>query len=167
MLCFNMYQTDWKQYSLMILPTKGKSGKYTDYSSETGITKTEGQSTLHVIAEDNDGGIGSADDKSSKLATWSVQGMSLFIRDFALEREWQKFHTPRNILRKCLLLIVEYPSKSYVHTYHNPCKTLLSVKWENYLSYSNGVVIIQIKIMEIEKRSQDGTMTILITFNKS
>ena len=65
---------------------KGKSGKYTEYSESTGITTTEGQSTI---------------DSPTKISTNemedTVEGVTYMIRHFANERLWNRFHTPRNI----------------------------------------------------------------------
>lgn len=58
------------------------------YSSQTGITTTEGQSTIDSPT------------KSSTRAmedTTTVEGITLLIRNFANERLWNRFHTPRNI----------------------------------------------------------------------
>jgi dCTP diphosphatase len=63
---------------------KGKEGKYTKYSKETGITKDEGQSTIHE---------GILDDK-----TQSVTEISDMINKFSTDRLWDRFHTPRNLL---------------------------------------------------------------------
>jgi dCTP diphosphatase len=63
---------------------KGKSGKYTSYSEQTGITKTEGQSTLEQ-AEEID-------------PNETVQSLTGRIDQFAKEREWDQYHTPRNIM---------------------------------------------------------------------
>ncbi|KAL7529941.1 hypothetical protein ACHAXR_005740, partial [Thalassiosira sp. AJA248-18] len=67
---------------------KGKSGKYTNYSEQTGITTTQGQSTIDSPT------------KSSSNAmedTTTVEGITLLIRNFANERLWNRYHTPRNI----------------------------------------------------------------------
>mmetsp|Transcript_14872 Transcript_14872/g.32291 ORF Transcript_14872/g.32291 Transcript_14872/m.32291 type:complete len:288 (+) Transcript_14872:67-930(+) len=67
---------------------KGKSGKYTNYSEQTGITTTKGQSTIDSPT------------KSSSRAmedTTTVEGITLLIRNFANERLWNRYHTPRNI----------------------------------------------------------------------
>mmetsp|Transcript_35 Transcript_35/g.41 ORF Transcript_35/g.41 Transcript_35/m.41 type:complete len:312 (+) Transcript_35:170-1105(+) len=69
---------------------KGKSGKYTRYSYYTGITKTDGQST--ITSTEN-----MVDDRNSSYCD-NVTDMTSFIRDFAYERKWQSFHTPRNIV---------------------------------------------------------------------
>lgn len=63
---------------------KGKEGKYTKYSKETGITKDEGQSTLHE---------GISDDKIQSIAE-----ISDMINKFSTDRLWDRFHTPRNLL---------------------------------------------------------------------
>jgi len=63
---------------------RGKSGKYTKYSQHTGITKTEGQSTL--------------DREDSFNPNETFQHLVDRIDKFAKEREWEKYHTPRNIM---------------------------------------------------------------------
>eukprot|EP00956_Cyclotella_meneghiniana_P014746 scaffold22205_cov76-Cyclotella_meneghiniana.AAC.13 len=78
---------------------QGKSGKYTKYSEQTGITKTEGQSTVgnnpneisfeSIMSEDPE----SADESD----IYTIEGVTLMLRQFALERLWNRFHTPRNI----------------------------------------------------------------------
>ena len=71
-----------------IFDPKGKSGKYTNYSDHTGITTTVGQSTI---------------DSPTKACTndmeddVTVEGITLLIRNFANERQWYRYHTPRNI----------------------------------------------------------------------
>lgn len=67
---------------------KGKSEKYTNYSDHTGITTTEGQSTVHSPT------------KSSSNAmedTITIEGITFLLRNFANERLWNRYHTPRNI----------------------------------------------------------------------
>ena len=61
---------------------KGSPGKYTDYSDQTGITKTEGQSTRNLQAE----------------GTKTVEEITGRIRVFAAERLWWRYHTPRNLV---------------------------------------------------------------------
>ncbi len=65
---------------------QGKTDKYTNYSEHTGITTTEGQSTVNVITTIDDG------------ETSTIEGMTLLICNFANEREWDRYHTPRNII---------------------------------------------------------------------
>ena len=67
---------------------KGKSGKYTDYSEQTGITTTEGQSTINSPTKSSSHEIED---------TTTVEGVTYMIRNFANERLWNRFHTPRNI----------------------------------------------------------------------
>ena len=70
---------------------KGKSGKYTQYSHQTGITKTEGQSTME---EENSPPTDNDDDDDNT----AVQHVVQIIHKFATEREWTRFHTPRNLI---------------------------------------------------------------------
>lgn len=66
---------------------KGKEGKYTNYSDQTGITRTEGQSLV--------------DQKEDAIAQPQLQTVSdlmRHIRTFAMDRLWSRFHKPRNLL---------------------------------------------------------------------
>ncbi|GKY94739.1 dCTP pyrophosphatase 1-like [Mayamaea pseudoterrestris] len=67
----------------------GKAGKYTEYSKETGITKDEGQSTLHVTLN--------ALPKHASLGD-ALPELTAAIRRFATERSWSKYHLPRSLL---------------------------------------------------------------------
>ena len=67
---------------------QGKSGKYTDYSRQTGITSTEGQCTVHSPGKAGRNGL-------EDVGT--IEGVTLFIRRFAAERAWDRFHSPRNV----------------------------------------------------------------------
>ncbi|KAL3807654.1 hypothetical protein ACHAXA_007944 [Cyclostephanos tholiformis] len=67
---------------------KGKSGKYTDYSDQTGITTTVGQSTIDSPTKS------CTDDMEDDT---TVEGITLLVRNFANERQWYRYHTPRNI----------------------------------------------------------------------
>jgi len=62
---------------------KERSGKYTMYSDVTGITK-DNQNMQQFSSEF------SGD-------TSTIQGITTIIRHFSTERNWSKFHTPRNI----------------------------------------------------------------------
>jgi dCTP diphosphatase len=61
----------------------------TDYSSATGITKDEGQSTLELEAEPM---------HSCACLMDALPALTLEIRRFATERSWSKYHLPRNLL---------------------------------------------------------------------
>lgn len=82
---------------------KGKSGKYTAYSSQTGITETEGQSTLNIDVDCDEEKKEEFNDLL-KYDTYTVQGITLNIRKFATDRKWTRYHMPRNI---CLALLGE------------------------------------------------------------
>jgi dCTP diphosphatase len=69
-----------KKYPVELV--KGKSGKYTAYSDQTGITKTEGQSTVQLQAE----------------GTKTVEEITGRISAFATERLWTRYHTPRSLV---------------------------------------------------------------------
>ena len=67
---------------------KGKSGKYTKYSDETGITKTKGQST---VGDQTD--LDSSDDSNV-----TVKEVSSDINKFVADRLWEPYHTKRNLM---------------------------------------------------------------------
>lgn len=76
-------QLNAKKYPVELC--KGKDLKYTAYSKETGITKSEGQE-IQLSEEyntDEDLSIKEVEDRICK---------------FANERQWSRFHTPRNLL---------------------------------------------------------------------
>ena len=68
-------------------------GKYTEYSGVTGITKTEGQSTLH---HHHTAGQPGTETVSSFLET--VDTLTVEIRTFATARQWNRFHLPRSLV---------------------------------------------------------------------
>ena len=68
--------------NITLLFLKDKCDKYTAYSAETGVTKTN-QSTLGQEEE--------------CIEIKSIPELTIAIRNFALDRNWPKFHTPRNI----------------------------------------------------------------------
>eukprot|EP00593_Proboscia_inermis_P009856 CAMPEP_0171322472 /NCGR_PEP_ID=MMETSP0816-20121228/114982_1 /TAXON_ID=420281 /ORGANISM="Proboscia inermis, Strain CCAP1064/1" /LENGTH=327 /DNA_ID=CAMNT_0011820959 /DNA_START=183 /DNA_END=1167 /DNA_ORIENTATION=+ len=95
---------------------KGKAGKYTEYSKETGVTKSN-QSTVGVAGvsatiSNSDGTIANPTNntnnkpvtKEALLAEIPI--LAEDIRAFATEREWAKYHTPRNLI---LALLEEQP----------------------------------------------------------
>jgi dCTP diphosphatase len=89
---------------------KGKSGKYTEYSQHTGIDR-DNQSTLDISIEDEDTSSDQNCSESPKSIVTSatntietVPELMKKIRDFAIERNWSRFHTPRNI---CLAMMGE------------------------------------------------------------
>lgn len=75
-------------YIIIFITFQGKSGKYTNYSEHTGITPTKGQSTVDSPTKTS---------STPMEDTASVEGLSLLIRNFANERHWNRYHTPRNI----------------------------------------------------------------------
>mmetsp|Transcript_55707 Transcript_55707/g.166913 ORF Transcript_55707/g.166913 Transcript_55707/m.166913 type:complete len:323 (-) Transcript_55707:118-1086(-) len=86
---------------------KGKSGKYTAYSDQTGITKTDGQSTLHTDPDESLHSTPSSSDSDSEASSVeandlpgadTIEGITLRIRRFATDRSWCRYHTPRNIV---------------------------------------------------------------------
>jgi dCTP diphosphatase len=89
---------------------QGKAGKYTEYSTSTGITKTVGQSTAcattnRVVVVRQDDGNDDANEDEDDSADWSatfleyaVPAISHRAQCFATDRDWLPYHTPRNIL---------------------------------------------------------------------
>ncbi|KAI2491780.1 hypothetical protein MHU86_22779 [Fragilaria crotonensis] len=94
---------------------KGKSGKYTAYSDQTGITKTVGQDTdVGVVLEDNDSSSGNDEDnnnqdnsennnsgdtyQSPEHDKTEIDAIQMKISKFADDRLWNRFHTPRNLV---------------------------------------------------------------------
>ena len=75
---------------------RGKSGKYTEYSKHTGITRTVGQCTINntIAATSTETAAAAA---VSDEENQTIKGITLLIRKFANDREWNKYHTPRNI----------------------------------------------------------------------
>lgn len=86
-LSCNPVYSNAKHFMLCII-AQGKSGKYTNYSSQTGITTTEGQSTIDSPTKS---AVNEIED------TETIEGVTYLIRHFANERLWNRFHTPRNI----------------------------------------------------------------------
>lgn len=87
---------------------KGKAGKYTEYSKETGVTKSN-QSTVGVAGvletiSNSDGTITNpTNNPNNKPITQDtllaeIPILAEDIRAFATEREWAKYHTPRNLI---------------------------------------------------------------------
>ena len=77
--------------------SQGKSGKYTKYSQQTGITKTEGQSTLNKDLNNISFESTISDSETQEADTETIEGVTLLLRQFALDRLWNRYHTPRNI----------------------------------------------------------------------
>jgi len=75
---------------------KGKSGKYTVYSRHTGITKTEGQSTIDLDI-DSPNEHNSKNSPPPSRSECTLDYIISNIREFRVERQWMEYHTPRNI----------------------------------------------------------------------
>lgn len=73
---------------------KGKSGKYTEYSEHTGITKETGQDSM-ILNHNNEVCVGH--DKSKYFISM-IPLLTSRIREFASARDWHVYHTPRNLL---------------------------------------------------------------------
>lgn len=76
---------------------RGKSGKYTEYSKHTGITRTVGQCTINNTIAATSTETAAAAAAVSDEENQTIKGITLLIRKFANDREWNKYHTPRNI----------------------------------------------------------------------
>jgi dCTP diphosphatase len=92
---------------------KGQSEKYTTYSHATGITKTQGQSTLVEDTTSPTRRPATSDAKTSSSptsvivseeSTKTLEAISQRLIQFARERDWDQFHQPRNL---CLALMGE------------------------------------------------------------
>ena len=90
---------------------KGKAGKYTQYSHVTGITKTNQVDASSSSASpgknnNNNNNDNDNDDKgnlnSLSLLTNDFIDIATEVNEFAMEREWSKFHTPRNLVMALL-----------------------------------------------------------------
>ena len=86
---------------------RGKSGKYTDYSHRTGITADrKSQSTVgganddstHSEVDDSGGSSGKDDGEEEHTNDPSIAALTQRIRAFATDRQWARYHTPRNIV---------------------------------------------------------------------
>lgn len=84
---------------------QGKAGKYTNYSHLTGITTTN-QSTLDYMDDDTrDSNYPNSDIVDLSLAGFAEQQLSVLaedIRIFAEERQWARYHKPRNLVMALL-----------------------------------------------------------------
>ena len=74
---------------------RGKSGKYTDYSEQTGIT-ADRKSQSTVDTGGNDQQQTHEDEDMADQST--IVGLTARIRAFATDRRWSRYHTPRNIV---------------------------------------------------------------------
>lgn len=91
-------------YDFVILLAQGKAGKYTNYSHLTGIT-TANQSTMDYVDNDMSDG-----DSNIKIVDLSLAGfaekhlvvLANDIRVFAEERQWARYHKPRNLVMALL-----------------------------------------------------------------
>lgn len=84
---------------------KGRSGKYTEYSDETGITKTN-QSMLDIDIPKENGSRNEEDSSPRTVAVTldsdfdssTVPGVTKMLQQFAMDRKWSRYHLPRNIV---------------------------------------------------------------------
>ena len=85
---------------------QGKSGKYTEYSSSTGITRYAGQSLLSSFDLQADSSTSKErtnqqqeqqQEQVDKLPDWWQDAIDM-VYGFREERHWGQFHTPRNIV---------------------------------------------------------------------
>jgi dCTP diphosphatase len=88
---YNKLELNAKKYP--VEHCKGKAGKYTEYSHVTGITKTnqvtQDDGTLRQVV-------------SIHEITSQIPDLALSIHEFATDRLWTKYHTPRNIVMALL-----------------------------------------------------------------
>jgi NTP pyrophosphatase (non-canonical NTP hydrolase) len=72
--------------------SQGKAGKYTEYSQHTGITKTNGQSTIH-----DDHVHETVPYQEPSFVDHAIPAIVERTRIFAVDRDWLQYHTPRNL----------------------------------------------------------------------
>lgn len=85
---------------------QGKVDKYTKYSDVTGITADKGQSTSsflqnnEVVSMNNDTGHDESIEtkKSNAMFEKHIPSLTTIIRKFTIEREWEQYHKPRNLM---------------------------------------------------------------------
>ena len=88
----------------MILLAQGKAGKYTNYSHLTGITTTN-QSTMDYVGNDMSDGGSNIKVVDLSLAGFAEKHLAVLandIRVFAEERQWARYHKPRNLVMALL-----------------------------------------------------------------
>lgn len=73
---------------------KGKVCKYTFYSHATGISKTEGQSTL----QKQDVHVSHSKPETISSFLESIDSLTVEIRTFAVHRQWVRYYKPRNLV---------------------------------------------------------------------
>lgn len=96
---YNKMELNNKKYPVELC--KGKAGKYTQYSDVTGITKTHGQST--IIHNQNEQNLknqfaGATDKETVSSFINAIDTITVEIRNFAIDRQWSRYHKPRNLL---------------------------------------------------------------------
>jgi NTP pyrophosphatase (non-canonical NTP hydrolase) len=87
---------------------KGKSGKYTAYSDQTGITKTQGQTSHSDSTSPSPANTPTKDTNGiapvlrlpqpNPEDPTTLDVVQTKITEFATERLWNRFHTPRNLV---------------------------------------------------------------------
>jgi dCTP diphosphatase len=86
---------------LKLISIQGKAGKYTQYSAQTGVTKTN-QSTMDETTTNSNNNTTPGDDSSSPLSLsefiTQLPTLAADINNFATARSWAQFHTPRNLV---------------------------------------------------------------------
>jgi dCTP diphosphatase len=96
--CHNKINLNAKKYPVELC--KGKSEKYTEYSKVTGISKTAGQSTIEESDSTNPCDVfnASLNEINESFLAYSIPVLTARTRQFAADRDWQRYHTPRNLL---------------------------------------------------------------------
>lgn len=118
---------------------QGKSGKYTKYSQQTGITKTEGQSTVNKDLNNISFESTISDSETEEADFETIEGVTLLLRQFALDRLWNRFHTPRNIalalmgevgeLAELFQWSGDVANESVNGNVNGPCAGLIGIGW--------------------------------------
>lgn len=91
-------------YDGTILLAQGKAGKYTNYSHLTGITTTN-QSTMDFTNGDTTDRNSTIEIVDLSLAGFAEKHLMVLandIRVFAEERQWARYHKPRNLVMALL-----------------------------------------------------------------
>jgi NTP pyrophosphatase (non-canonical NTP hydrolase) len=138
---------------------KGKSGKYTVYSEQTGITKTQGQTSTNDPTNDIPTTHNSTSSphpptvlllKPNHNDPTTLDVVQTKITDFANERLWNRFHTPRNLV---LALIGELGELAELFQWKGDCTTTTTTA----TTVANGTTGSNTKLspLELEQISQE------------
>lgn len=125
---------------------QGKTVKYTEYSSLTGITRSEGQSIANAF--DQSSLCTAVTDKQHDRQTenWWHRTMAMVV-EFRDERNWSQFHTPRNI---CLSITCELGELADVLQFENDDATeITTTKCDQLMQEIADVAIYSISLTQL------------------